>query len=125
VCIASATSYGADDQEGLFAICNFRRKKCFPRFVGEVFGAGEEAEEWAALEGIVIADCAAEHGIAGFEFIEDRAESGRSGEFERDLAVHVSQCAEMGGENDANHGRLPWTTQEHSQEWLCHLGAAR
>ena len=72
--------------------------------MGEVFGAGEEAKERAALLRIVIADGAAEHGIAGFEFIQDRTQGGWNGEFESDLAVDVSQCAEMRGEYDANHG---------------------
>src|ERR1700722_18399960 len=61
-----AAGDGADDQEGFFAGGDFGRQRRVPGFVGEVFGAGEEAQEWAALLRIVVADGAAQHGIAGF-----------------------------------------------------------
>ena len=76
-----AAGYGADYQEGFFACDDIGGERGVPGFVGEVFGAGEEAEEWAALQGIVVADGAAEHGIAGFQFIQDRAKSWWNGEF--------------------------------------------
>lgn len=99
-----AAGDGADDEEGFLAGDDFGRQRRVPGFVGEVFGAGEETQEWAALHGIVVADCATEHGIASFQFIQDRTQGGWDGEFESDLAVHVSECAEMRGELDADHG---------------------
>ena len=47
-----------------FACGDFGWERSVPGFVGEVFGAGEEAQKRAALLGIVVADGAAEHGIA-------------------------------------------------------------
>ncbi len=41
-----------------------------------------------------------------FEFIEHRPHGWRNGEFQRDLAVHMSQRAEMRREYDANHGSV-------------------
>ena len=99
-----AAGDGADDEEGLFAGGDFGGKRRVPGFVREVFSAGEEAEERAALLRIMVADGPAQHGIAGFEFIQDRTQGGWNGKFESNLAVHVSQCAEMRGEYDANHG---------------------
>ena len=59
-----AAGDGTDYKKGLGACGYFGGKQRVPRFVGEVFGAGEEAQERAALLGIVVADCAAKHGIA-------------------------------------------------------------
>jgi hypothetical protein len=106
-----AAGYGADDQEWFFAGCYFGWKKRVPRFVGEIFGTGEEAQERAALLRIVVADGPAQHRITGFEFIEHRSHGGWNGEVECDLAVYMSQCAEMRGKYDANHGRV-WPSGE-------------
>ena len=90
-----AAGDGADDEEGFGAGRHFRRKQGVGRLVREIFGTGKKAQERAPLQRIVIADCAAEHGIARFEFIKHRPHCGWNGEFERDLAVHMSQRAEM------------------------------
>jgi hypothetical protein len=99
-----AAGDGADDEERFFAGRDFGREQGVRRFVRDILGAGEEAQEGAALQGVVIADGAAKHWVARFEFIEHGAQCGRSGEFKSDLAAHVSQRAEMRGEYDANHG---------------------
>jgi hypothetical protein len=66
-----AAGDGADNQKGLLAGDDGVRERGVRRFVGEVFFAGEEAEERAALMGDVIADGAAEHRILALEGIED------------------------------------------------------
>ena len=55
---------------------------CVGGVVGPVFFADEEAEEWAALFGGVVADGAAELGIGLFEGVEDGAEGDGTFDFE-------------------------------------------
>ena len=61
----------------------------------EIFFAGKEAQKRTALEGVVVADGSAEHGVAGFERVEDRADSDGRGDFECDVAVDVRQVAKV------------------------------
>ena len=65
--------------------------------MGEVLLTGEEAQEGAALLGVVVADGAAQHGIAGFERVQHRALRDRALDFERHLAADVRQSSEMEG----------------------------
>ena len=69
------------------------------RLVGEVFFAGEEAQERAALLRVVVADGSAQHGIARLERVEHGTQRDRSLDFERHLAADVRQVAEMEGED--------------------------
>jgi hypothetical protein len=69
----SAAGDGADNEKGLLAGGDGVGERGVRRFLGEVFFAGEEAEERAALLGDVIADGAAKHWILGLEGIEDCA----------------------------------------------------
>src|ERR1700675_2025700 len=89
-----------------------RAEAVCPAILRKVFRAGEEPQECPPLQRVVIADGAAEHGITGFERIEHGTLGGRNGEFERDLAVHMSQRAEMRGEYDANHGNVCTSTDK-------------
>ncbi len=73
------------------------------RLVGEVFFTGEEAQKGAALLSVVVADGAAQHGIAGLERVQHRALRDRRRDFERHLAADVRQVSEMEGEDDADH----------------------
>jgi hypothetical protein len=82
--------------------------------VGDVFFAGEEADKGAAILGDVIADCAAEGGVAGFEGVENGALSDGGGDLELDFAVGAGEGAEMGGEDDADHW-IVWTSTETTE----------
>ena len=68
-----------------------------------ILGAGEEAEEGPALKGDVIANGAAEHGITGFEGVEDGTLGNRTDYFELDLGAGAGQRAEMSGQGYADH----------------------
>jgi len=81
--------------------------------VGEIFLAGEEAQEGTALLCIVIADGSAEHGVAGFESVEDRAECGLALDFELHLAMDLRKGAEMLREKDSDHDNV-WTSTERT-----------
>jgi len=92
-----AAGDGPDDHEGLGAGGDFGGERSVGRLEGIIFGASEEAEEWAALQGDVVADGAAEHRVAGFEGVEDGTLGDRAEDFELDLGAAVGQGAEMSG----------------------------
>jgi hypothetical protein len=71
--------------------------------VGNVFGAGEKAEEGSALLRSVVANGAAEHGVGGFDGVEDRAQRDRALHVNLNFAADVGEIAEMRGKLDTNH----------------------
>ena len=85
--VGSAAGDGTDDKEGLCAQDHGLGKWSVRGFVGDIFGAGKKAEEGAALEGDVIADGAAEHGVGGFEGVEGGTKSDRAFDVEGDFAA--------------------------------------
>ena len=69
--LGSAAGDRANDEERFFTFGNRGRERCVWRLERDVLFASEEAEEWAAFVGVVFADGAGEHRIAGFERVED------------------------------------------------------
>ena len=69
-----AAGNGAEDDEGLVAVCDGGGEFCVGGVVGPVFFADEEAQEGTALFGGVVADGAAELGVGVLEGVEDGAE---------------------------------------------------
>ena len=59
--------------------------------MGQILFATEEPQERAALSGDVVADRPAQHRIAGFERVEDRALRDRFRDIELYIAVDVHQ----------------------------------
>lgn len=111
-CWGLAAGYGAYYQEGFGAGGYFEGERGVGGFVGEIFGAGEEAEEGAALKGVVIANGAAEHGVAGFEGVEDGSLGDGTDDFQADLAAHVSKRAKMRRKFNADHGSVCTSTDK-------------
>jgi hypothetical protein len=97
---------GPYDQQGFRAGGDGVGELGVGQVVGEVLFAGEEADERAALLGDVVADCAAEHGVAGLEGVEGGAQGGGAGDVKMHLAVDVGQDAQVLGEDDADHDHL-------------------
>jgi len=64
--------------------------------------ADEEAEEGAALERVVVADGSLQHGVAGFDGVEDGADGDGRGDFKGDFAFDLRKVAEVVGELDAD-----------------------
>jgi hypothetical protein len=60
-----ASGYGSENDEGFLGGEDGFGERCVGGEVGPVFFADEEAKEGAALFGGVVADGAAEHGVAG------------------------------------------------------------
>ena len=79
-----ATGDGTNDDERLPPGGDGLGKWRIRRLVGEILFAGEEAEESATLERRVLADRPAQHGVPGFERVEDGAlrDGGRDVEFD-------------------------------------------
>ena len=98
-----STRDGPDHDKWLLPRRNCVGKRGVGRLVGEVFFTGEEAQKGAALLRVVVADGAAQHGIAGLERVQHRALRDRRRDFERHLAADVRQVSEMEGEDDADH----------------------
>lgn len=92
------------------------------RFQGPILATGEESQEGTALQGDVIADGSAEHGVAGLE----RVENGPWGDLAVDLNAYlgssVSQGAQVRREHNANHGRV-CTSTESTAGRLLTMGA--
>jgi len=60
-----------------------------------------------------IADRAAQDGVASLERLEDGSQGHRSLEGEEHLALDFGERAQMGGENNADHGRV-WTSTDNT-----------
>ena len=71
--------------------------------MGEIFLAGKETNQCAALFGGLVADGAGEHGIFRFEGVEEGVLGDGGFYVELNFAADVGQGAEMLGEDDADH----------------------
>jgi hypothetical protein len=74
--------------------------------VREIFFAGEEAQECAALFGVVVAYGSAQHRITDLDRVQHGALRDWAFNFERYLGIGVRQGSEVEGENDADHGQI-------------------
>jgi hypothetical protein len=95
--LRSATRDGCEDYERFFPGSDLVGQWSVGCFVGEIQLAGEEAQEGTALQGDVVTDGSAQHGVAGFEGVEDGPLRDWSGDFEFNLASDVGQSAQVGG----------------------------
>jgi hypothetical protein len=75
--------------------------------MGQILLAGEEAQEWPPLLRDLVADRPAQHGIAGFERVEDRPQRDRAVELKFYFAANVRQRSEMLRDYDADHSGIP------------------
>jgi hypothetical protein len=74
--------------------------------MGQIFLAGKEAQERPPLLRDLVADCTAQHRIAGLKRVEDRPLRNLAANFELHLAVNLRQRSQMLRENDSNHVSL-------------------
>src|SRR6266704_2208644 len=102
---------GPDDQERLGPPRHRVGQGDVRRLVGQVLLAGEEPHERPALLGDLVPDGPAQHGIAGLEGVEDHAQGGRPLDLELHLAADACQRPQVGGQLDADHGRV-WTSTD-------------
>src|SRR5688572_3469829 len=87
----STTGNGADDEKRLLSSRDRLGQRRIRRLKGQILLAGEEPQERAAFLGGVIADRPAQHRMAGFERIEDRAQGHRALDLKLDVTLDTSQ----------------------------------
>ena len=90
-------------EKGFFAGGDFFGEGGVGGIVGDVFFAGEESYEGAALLGDVVSDGAFQHGVFLFDGGDYRARGDGRADFEVDLAVGAGEGAEMGWEDYSDH----------------------
>jgi hypothetical protein len=71
--------------------------------VGEIFLASKKAQKRSPLQGAVVADGAAQHGITDLKRVEDGTLRDRTCDFDFDFASNVGKGAKMLWEFDSNH----------------------
>jgi hypothetical protein len=98
-----AAGDGPDDQIGLGARGDGSRERRIWQLMGEVLLAGVKPEERSPLARDMIADRAAEHGIAGFQGAQHRVLRDRRLDFELHLALDTGEDAEVIRKDDADH----------------------
>src|SRR2546430_7680171 len=77
----------------------------------QIFFASEEPQERPALVRDLVADCAAQHWIPGFESVEHGALRRRTLDLEQHLTLNTRQCPQMWREHNSDHGSV-WTSTE-------------
>jgi len=88
----STPGNGPKDDKGLRPGCDRIGQWVVRGLMGQILLAGEEPQKRPALVRDVIADGAAQHGIAGLKRIEHRALRDRTRDVELDFAANVRQC---------------------------------
>src|SRR5260221_8462699 len=84
------------DYERLFPAGDRLRQRSVRRIVSQILFARKEAQERAALQRAVVADGAAQHGIAGFECVENCALCHWGYYFELRVAGKMGQRSQVG-----------------------------
>jgi hypothetical protein len=101
-----AAGNGPYDDKGLCPRRDRVGQRGVRRFMGQILLAGEEAQERPALLRDVVADCTAQHRIAGLKRVEHRALRGLTLDVELDLASDVRQRPQMWRQYDSDHDRV-------------------
>jgi hypothetical protein len=92
-----------DNQKRFFPRRNCLGQRSVGRFVGEIFLASKKAQKRSPLQGAVVADGAAQHGITDLKRVEDGTLRDRTCDFDFDFASNVGKGAKMLWEFDSNH----------------------
>jgi hypothetical protein len=98
-----SASDGTDNHERLFAGGNCVWQGGIGRLVRQIFLAGKESQERAALLRYVVADRPAQHWIGRLERVKNRALRDLARHFDRDFAPDTGQVPEMRREYDLDH----------------------
>jgi len=80
-------------------------------FVRQVFLAGKEAQERAALQGTVVTNGALQHRIASFQRVQYRTQRHSTVDFECHLEAYVRQGAQMRRKYDSDHDSVCTSTE--------------
>src|SRR5271157_350630 len=100
-----------DDQQRLGTRNDRFRQRGIRRFMRQVLLASKEAQERTPLARDVIANRAAQHGIAGLERVEDRTQRGRALDVKLYLAADLRQRPQMRRKLNSDHGSVCTSTE--------------
>jgi hypothetical protein len=98
-----AAGDSANDDQGLLAGGDGIWQRSVGRFVRKIFFAGKEPQEGPALLRGLVADGAAQHGVTGFEGVENGALGYGGADFDFHLSADVGERSQMLREDYANH----------------------
>jgi len=104
---ALAPGDGPDNDERLLPGRDRLGQWSIRRLVGQILLAGEETQERPALLRDLVADGPAQHGIAGFERVQDRPQRDRPVEFKFYFAANVRQRSQMLRDYNSDHFAIP------------------
>jgi hypothetical protein len=83
--------------------------------MGQILLTGEEPQEWSALLCYVVADRSAQHRIARFEGVKNRALRSLTLNLELHFATNVRQCSQMCRKYDSDHVSVWTSTAPHAR----------
>ena len=93
-------------------------QRCFGWLKGNVFFAGEKTDEGAAFQRAVIANGAAEDGVAGFEGVKRGAKGHGRGDLELQFTVsEAREVSQVIWESYADHSKLPRADRLSALQW--------
>jgi hypothetical protein len=103
-----AAGHSPHDKKGFGARGDRLRQRRVHRLVGQVLSASVEAYHRPALLRHVVTHRALQHGVAGLQGVQNRAQGGLALDVEQYFAVDVGEPAQLYGKDDSNYGIL-WT----------------
>src|SRR5581483_6002732 len=72
---------------------------------------GKKAQEGTPLQGHVVADGTGQHGVTGFQRVQNGALGHRARHLKLDFVTHLGQGAQVLRKHDPDHGSV-WTSTE-------------
>lgn len=93
----------ADHDERLCARDYGLRQGRIRRIVRQIFFTSEKSQKRPPLQRDVIADRPLQHGIVGFQRIENRARRDWARNFKLDVAINMRQRSQMRRNDDSDH----------------------
>src|SRR6266545_1117463 len=106
----SAAGDRADHVEHLLPLDQRLGKRGVGVVVRMIFLRDEEPDERTPLPAVVVAHRAPERRVRGLEGVEDRALRDGSPDVDRHLSLHLREGAQVGGQDDPDHGRVCTST---------------
>src|SRR5262245_15550915 len=113
----SAAGNGPDDEVGLLPRRHGVRQRGVRRLVGQVLLAGEEPQQRPPQLRHVVADRPAQHRVAGFQRVEDRALRRPALDLKLYLALDLRQRPQMIRQHHSNHDSVCTSTDSTDGRW--------
>src|SRR4030066_823030 len=111
-----------DDKQRLLPRRHRLRQRRVRRIVGQILLAGEQAQGRPSYLGDVIANRAAQHGIARLQHVQDRPLRGRTIDLPRPLRLDLRQVSPMVRQHDSYQSSA-WTSPDSTAGRFRAMGA--